>query len=698
MKKIFILIFCIFILCGCESSPKKTDIDILTDLSNTILLPEETSENLILPSEFEYNNQIISAQWISEDESIISNVGTIFATNETNYVSLMLVLTLNESQITKSFNITVLPLDNAVIAKEILDKISIPSTTDNHLTLDLFIKFQDKNYKISWKSNDENIMTSRGKIYFDTIERIVILTATINYEGSTYSKDFNIKVLPFNTDVMTNFLNQITIPSNTSSSIELPSKATINSNNFEIQWQSSNEAILDNSGNISIVTSDTEVTLKATMILDNVSVSKDFLIVVNKTDENIISDLIYDIIKVPTVVTSNIFLPTNLGNNLVGTWKSNNDDIISTDGVINNTISIPQKTTLTFEIKIGDKLMTFNFDTTIQPIKHFIMNNIFDGELDNLFVNNEGKLEITDGKLLGTYYSKEIQTHQFSEAVATWCAITSEVATCELFVSLKINNTFSEYITYGEWGLGLKNGSTDQSNNLIKLVDDEIKILNNKYADGLKFKLVLKRKSEFDKSPIVSLVTFALNLVNYTYDVDSSLLKQSVKYDVPKLYQHDVPTIGNSICSITSSTMLLKYKGYNFTDKNPLEHEYLASIFYDYGNKIYGNWVFNCVGMSSYGERAYVKRFFSVNEFLYSLQEVGPMAASIKGTVKYYSLTQNKSSSYTSAGHLLVVTGYEITPSATYIFINDPNVNGVSIRMTLPDFLNIWRNVSYIIE
>ena len=144
--------------------------------------------------------------------------------------------------------------------------------------------------------------------------------------------------------------------------------------------------------------------------------------------------------------------------------------------------------------------------------------------------------------------------------------------------------------------------------------------------------------------------------------------------------------------------MLLKYKGYNFTDKNPLEHEYLASIFYDYGNKIYGNWVFNCVGMSSYGERAYVKRFFSVNEFLYSLQEVGPMAASIKGTVKYYSLTQNNSSSYTSAGHLLVVTGYEITPSATYIFINDPNVSGVAIRMTLPDFLNIWRNVSYIIE
>lgn len=698
MKKIFILIFCFFILCGCTLANQKSDAEILTEFSNTIFLPEETSENLILASEFEYGSYIISAQWISEDESLLSNTGTIFATDETNYVSLVLILTLNETQISKSFDITILPLDNTETANNILDKISIPSSTDNHLSLDLFIKYKDKNYKISWNSSDEDIMTSRGKICFDTMERTVTLTATINYDGSTYSKDFNIIVLPFDTGIMTNFLNQLNIPSSTSNSIELPNSATIGSNNFEISWQSNNENIMDNRGNINIVTTDTEITLNATMTLDNVSISKDFKITVNKTDEAELSNIIYNIIKIPTVITSNIFLPTNLGNNLVGTWKSEKENLISTTGVINDNISTPQKTTLTFEIRIGDKLMTFNFDTTVQPIKHFIMANTFDGQLDNLFINNEGKLEIIDGKLSGTYYSNEIQTHQFSEAVATWCALTSTTSTCELLVSLKINNSYSEYITYGEWGLGLKNGSTDQSNSLIKLVDDEIKTLNNKYADGIKFKLVLKRKSSSDKSPVVSLVTFALNLVNYTYDIDSSLIKESVKYDVPKLYQHDVPTIGNSICSITSSTMLLKYKGYSFSDKNPLEHEYLASMFYDYGNKIYGNWVFNCVGMSSYGERAYVKRFFSINEFLYSLQEVGPMAASIKGTVKYYSLTQNTSSSYTTAGHLLVVTGYEITPSETYIYINDPNVNGVAIRMTLPDFLNIWRNVSYIIE
>jgi hypothetical protein len=102
--------------------------------------------------------------------------------------------------------------------------------------------------------------------------------------------------------------------------------------------------------------------------------------------------------------------------------------------------------------------------------------------------------------------------------------------------------------------------------------------------------------------------------------------------------------------------------------------------------------------MSSFGERAYVKRFYNVNEFLYSVQQAGPMAASIKGTVKYVNMTTGAQGSYNTAGHLLVVTGFEITDNGTYIYINDPNVKGVAIKTTLEDFLSIWRNVSYILE
>ena len=53
---------------------------------------------------------------------------------------------------------------------------------------------------------------------------------------------------------------------------------------------------------------------------------------------------------------------------------------------------------------------------------------------------------------------------------------------------------------------------------------------------------------------------------------------------------------------------------------------------------------------------------------------------------------------YTTAGHLLVVTGYKIEDNQTTIYINDPNVPGVEVTMTLANFLAVYRMVSYVIE
>ena len=53
---------------------------------------------------------------------------------------------------------------------------------------------------------------------------------------------------------------------------------------------------------------------------------------------------------------------------------------------------------------------------------------------------------------------------------------------------------------------------------------------------------------------------------------------------------------------------------------------------------------------------------------------------------------------YTTGGHLIDVTGYKIDGDKIYIYINDPNINVVATRCTLQNFLNVYRNVSYIIE
>ena len=403
-------------------------------------------------------------------------------------------------------------------------------------------------------------------------------------------------------------------------------------------------------------------------------------------------------IVMPNIIHDDMFLQTKLDKNLTATWTSANTSLISNSGVVNKSISTPTKTTLTVAVSVGDETFTKEFNVIVQPKSHFIMDNLFDnGKMENVMVNSEGKLVLKSGYTTGTFYSGEFACSTFSSLVGTWIASSSTTATCELLVSLKVNGSYSSYVTYGKWGLGLQNACNDQTYSTVKMSTDEV-VAVGANATAFKYKIILRRSGTSYASPEVSAVTFALNLVSKTYDVNSSMLTGKKIYDVPKLYQHDVPSIGGIICSVTSSTMLLLYKGHDFSSKDSLPHRYTAALFKDYGNNIYGNWVYCCVGMSSYGEKAYVKRFMNTNEFLYSIQEVGPMAASIKGTVYYYNMTTGVNSSYTTAGHLLVVTGYEISGSTTYIYINDPNVKGVSIRMTLPNFLNIWRNVSYIVE
>ena len=696
MKKILLIILAMLLLAGC--TPKQSDIEILNEVMNTIDLPLETKEDLELPSTYTYEDKEIVATWNSSNVDALSNEGKIFRGKEDQLVTLSLSLQLNEDKITNTFDITILALEKEVIANQILDLIQVPNEATEDFVLSSFVKFDDNNYKVNWESSNEEVVTTKGLVTYQAEDTEVTLTATISYDKVKYSKEFKVVVKAFDTTEMKNYLDSLTIPSEISEKIDLPTSYKSSNNTYDISWKSNNEDILSNKGEIGISLKDTVVTLTAYIKIDNVTLSKNFEIKVLKSSNDQVLEILNDSIRVQKMANSDIYLPTNLGNNITCSWTSSNESILSNDGKIITTVNGPQEVILTANIKIGEETMTKEYKIIVNKTDHFYLTDKFEGTMENVHLSDDGRIVLNDNAVVGTYYSEENNHRPFYEAVASWGAVTTKDATCELFVSIKVGDTYSDYISYGEWGLGLQNKCVGQRNNLIRLVEDEIKVLNGKEATGFKYKFVLRRTDAKTPSPEVFLIAFSFNMNNYSYSVDKSLLKDSVRYDVPQLYQHDVPGIGSIICSATSSTMLLKYKGHDFSKINVLEHEYIAGLVKDYGNNIYGNWVYNCVGMSAFNEFAYVKRFADTYEFLYSLQEVGPMAASIKGTVKYVKTVNGQSGSYTTAGHLLVVTGYEITDAGTFIYINDPNVNTVSIKVTLQDFLNIWRNVSYIVE
>ena len=416
------------------------------------------------------------------------------------------------------------------------------------------------------------------------------------------------------------------------------------------------------------------------------------------TDEEVL-DQAFETVSIPSFITTESNeLPVDFENGISAEWSSSNESVITNAGVVKS-LNKFEKATLSLTLTYNNTSKTYDYPVDIHVktnLKIVKANEFNESNMSNVEIV-DGRLELTKGATYGTYTSDAISVLSFTNVVPTWSAISSTNATVEFQISACVGGVWSGYLSYcsGGWGLGKQNASTDSSNTYIKLSTDEIVVKNSKTATAIKFKLILRRTTTSYATPSVSQVSFALTSSQYTggtYSL-SNLPINSIKYNVPKLYQQAVPTIGNSICSATSSTMLLKYKGLSFTDKDATyEHRYMASIVKDYGNGIYGNWVYNCVAMSGYGFNAYVARFTTVAELCHHIATIGPVACSMKGQ-----MTSDQKDYYT-AGHLITIIGYEYNNGTLTLISNDPNVPSVECRYSLSVFTATWRKVVYVIE
>lgn len=693
LKYLFVFILC-FMLFGCKEGHVDSDYKLLTDFVNSFYIESEIDHNIDLSNVYIFENESINASWSSDNPEAINNNGEVFKCGENQFAVLTATFSYNKLEIKKSFDVMVTKWSNEELLQKAIELVDIPSELSDNIKLPTRISFQNQSLSLRWNSDKPEILSNYGILRKQQQESSVTLKCTIFNDLGFFEKEYQLLVKPFNTIDMQKYLDEMSFY-NVTDNLNLKSNCSINGNTYKIKWTSSNKTIVSDSGIIYRDSNDHSIVLLCEICIDDVILSKEYEIVIPKMSFEEILSSVCDSINIPGIINRDLYLPVVFLDDVVVQWVSSKPEAFSNDGKL--LTHDYNKITLTATLSKGDLCMTKEFNSIISKTDHFIADSSFNGDFLNTNIIN-GKLCICDTFLEGSFTSAPFSCLPFNQIVSTWCSTSSENSTCELFIRVQVDNTWSDYVSYGEWGLGLKNACRSQTNSLIKMVEDEINVLSNKTSTSFQYKIVLKRKTVDCPSPVVSLVTFALNIPDYSFNVDSGLLKNKVYYDVPVLYQHDVPKIGNSICSCTSSTMLLKYKGLDFSAHGKYEHEYIANLVKDYGNNIFGNWVYNCVGMSSFGEIAYVKRFYSLNEMLLSIQEVGPMAASIKGTVNYTKQDSGQVGTYTSGGHLLVVTGFEILNGQTYVFINDPNVSGVKIKMTLQDFTKVWRMVSYVIE
>lgn len=315
------------------------------------------------------------------------------------------------------------------------------------------------------------------------------------------------------------------------------------------------------------------------------------------------------------------------------------------------------------------------------------------GTYDSVVLKDNNTLELKKGVTEGWYTSPIINTSNFREIVGSWNAITSAESKVELFVQVRKDGEWSEWFSYGKWSVEGNRGSIKgQRDKIANMAIDTLTLLGGKEGDGLRYKIALYRNNQEEKSPEVSLVAIAIKLGSIPAIATISGDDWIKDIEVPARSQMVVPTIGNSICSPTSLSMVMEYYG------QKMDTELVAERARDYGAGIYGNWSYNVAYAGSMGFDSYIEIYYSIDEIKAMIAKNTPVVASIK-TGSAEELTGSPMA-YPS-GHLLVVRGFKLKDGVEYIIVNDPAAPGhdsVVREYKLSEFEKAWRNVVYIVK
>ena len=572
----------------------------------------------------------------------------------------------------------------------------LPEIIDDDYPLEKSFVFEGHTIIAQWESTHENVMSCNGIIQKSFEDQSLELTVTFSLDTKTTTKNFSITVSAFtHQERIAHIQSSITVPESTNHDITLPT----NVHGVMISWSSTHPLILSASGKYTESESDTLVSLTGLFFYEGEFATEVFEVLVLAPTAQQRVQTVWDELSIPSVISSSLPLYAVYNQYVTATWNSNHPDILRNDGVL-FLDSVSHTITLTVNLSYGGYNMTKTFTTQTTTIAenetHFPLHTFIKraSEFENSSLVNlttsDDKIELDASSLIGYYESGIIKTNEFTSLVGSFAAVTNLNNSVDLEVKVRVNGTWSDYFSFGEFSLGKENKafSVNQFGAVARLSIDELMVNNNLKADAFMFKVTLKRTTLNDSSPILSLVAATLEIPNYHYGISDSL-PDFVDHDVPQLNQNIVPVIGNSICSPTSITMLLQYKGHSFADKDEFEHRYIAQITRDYGHNIYGNWVFNTNTMGAYGHDAYVQRMYSFEELQYHLHTIGPVAASVRG---------NMQGLYTTNGHLIVVRGYRVTSTGTKVITNDPNLQNVYFEYDLSTFMEVWRNIVYVIE
>ena len=346
----------------------------------------------------------------------------------------------------------------------------------------------------------------------------------------------------------------------------------------------------------------------------------------------------------------------------------------------------------------------------INTYEDFLLGNLENLSIDKNIGTGAIVLSSNNNKYIeyGIYTSQVINLKTFKRLLVSWNCETPKGTWIEVqaraFISYYDDNEnstyeWSDWLSFGKWGTHIKRSSKSPDSHLAKISTDEF-IIKGNYTDTAS-KIQIRALLHTENTNVTpSIRQFVISYKNNTPRLKGIEIPSNKIIDVPSYSQYiRDKNIGSVICSPTSITMLL-----NRRNENLIVEETAWSCF-DYDYEAFGNWLFNVAFASSLGYESFVE-YGNLKSLKREIYSGYPVAVSVKYTNDINNLEYPyiENAPITTAGHILVVRGFEKKDGIDYVVVNDPagkSNESVTRRYKLSEFESAWHrgsNIMYVIH
>lgn len=326
-------------------------------------------------------------------------------------------------------------------------------------------------------------------------------------------------------------------------------------------------------------------------------------------------------------------------------------------------------------------------------------NHFVSGCFENITLGGHGiVLEHEDGAYNqhGCFISDEINTCAFTELIASWNCDTPENTSVELAVSVKTQNGWSDYLSYGLFSPFIERSgkrSQTKSTDCAFIQGDTVKIDGT--ASAFRFKMNLYSEDGLN-TPCLRLLAAAIKPVSFEAH-DGCAITRTVRVPAYSQLIRDPSSACETSAPVTV-TMLINRFGEDILP-DEFSHVCYDSLTHGYSN---GSFVMAAAGCWDYkayvqytdieGLKKEIKNGFACGACIRCIEDEEP------DTVKAHFGAL--------AGHppihTLAVCGFETDSDGTqYVIVNNPYAytdEGARRRCTLEEFKHAWTGVAYILH